>query len=35
MRAEHRKAAGLGEKEVAMFLDGLAALLEPIETYFL
>lgn len=35
MRAEHRKASGLAEKEVATLLDGLAALLEPIETYFL
>jgi predicted nucleic acid-binding protein len=35
MRAEHRKAAALGEEEVAIFLDGLAALVEPVESYFL
>jgi len=35
MRAEHRAAAGFGEREVVIFLDGLAALVEPVESYFL
>ena len=34
-RAEHRLAAGLCEAEVRQFLDGLAALVEPVETHFL
>lgn len=34
-QAEHRLAAGLDEHEVRIFLDGLAALAEPVETYFL
>ena len=33
--AEHRLAAQLSEGEVARFLDGLAALAEPIESHFL
>jgi putative PIN family toxin of toxin-antitoxin system len=33
--AEHRLAAGLSEREVAAFLDGLAALAEPVECHFL
>ena len=33
--AEHRVAAQLSEKEVAQFLDGLAALAEPVESHFL
>jgi len=34
-RADHRLAAGLSETEVRLFLDGLAALVEPVETHFL
>lgn len=34
-RTEHRLAANLGETEVSQFLDGLAALVEPVETHFL
>jgi len=34
-RAEHRQAAGLSEAEVRLFLDGVAALAEPVETHFL
>ncbi len=34
-REEHRLAAGLGAAEVQQFLDGLAALAEPVETHFL
>lgn len=33
--AEHRLAAGLRKREVASFLDGLAALAEPVECHFL
>ncbi|MEQ1543489.1 MAG: PIN domain-containing protein [Methyloglobulus sp.] len=33
--AEHRDAAGLDEKQVGQFLDALAALVDPIPTYFL
>ena len=33
--AEHRQPAGLSEKEAAAFLDGLAALAEPVECHFL
>lgn len=33
--AEHRLAAGLSEREVAAFLDGLAMLAEPVECHFL
>lgn len=32
---EHREASGLSEGEVRQFLDGVAALAEPVETYFL
>lgn len=34
-RVDHRLAAGLSETEVRQFLDGLAALAEPVETHFL
>ena len=34
-RPEHREAAGLDEKDMAAVLDGLAALVEPVETFFL
>lgn len=34
-RPEHQIAAGLSEVEVWQFLDELAALIEPVETYFL
>ena len=34
-REEHRLAAGLSTAEVQQFLDGLAALAEPVETHFL
>jgi putative PIN family toxin of toxin-antitoxin system len=34
-REEHRLAAGLNANEVQQFLDGLAALAEPVETHFL
>lgn len=33
--AEHRLAAGLSEREVDVFLDGLAAIAEPAEAHFL
>lgn len=33
--AEHRLAAGLTEREIGVFLDGLIALAEPVESYFL
>jgi predicted nucleic acid-binding protein len=34
-RLEHRMAAGLSEAEVDVFVDGLIALGEPVETHFL
>lgn len=34
-RPEHRKAAGLTEAEVTMFLDAAIALAEPVEVHFL
>ena len=34
-RAIHRTAAGLTQKEVGIFIDAIAALAEPVETYFL
>ena len=34
-RAEHRLAAGLAEWEVQVFLDGLVALAEPVDSHFL
>lgn len=34
-RVAHRKAAGLTQKEVAIFLDAIAALVQPVETHFL
>ncbi|MGQ0675331.1 MAG: putative toxin-antitoxin system toxin component, PIN family [Rhodospirillales bacterium] len=33
--AEHRLAAGLNERQVDVFLDGLAAIAEPVEAHFL
>ena len=33
--AEHRLAAGLSEAEVAVFLDAIAAMVEPVESHFL
>jgi predicted nucleic acid-binding protein len=33
--AKHRVAAGLSEHEVWQFLDAIAAMIEPVETYFL
>ncbi len=35
LRPEHRKAAGLSEAQVNIFLDGLAALAEPVSLRFL
>lgn len=32
---EHQLAAGLSEQQVRLYLDGLAALVEPVETHFL
>lgn len=34
-RSEHRTAAGLNLTEVGVFLDAIAALVEPVETHFL
>lgn len=34
-RATQRTAAGLARKEVGIFLDAIAALVEPVETHFL
>lgn len=34
-RSAHRMAAGLTQKEVFVFLDAIAALVEPVETHFL
>ena len=34
-RPEHRLAAKLSEHEIGAFLDGLAALAEPVESHFL
>lgn len=33
--AEHRLASGLSEIEVRQYLDGIAALVEPVESHFL
>lgn len=33
--SEHRRAAGLAEHEVDVFLDAVIALAEPVETHFL
>jgi putative PIN family toxin of toxin-antitoxin system len=33
-RAEHMLAAGFGGKELAVFADALAALVEPVESHF-
>ena len=35
IRAEHRLAAGLSEREVKVFLTALVALAEPVTTHFL
>jgi putative PIN family toxin of toxin-antitoxin system len=32
---EHRQAAGVSAADVQIFLDGLAALIEPVDTHFL
>lgn len=32
---EHRQAAGVSAADVRIFLDGLAALIEPVDTHFL
>ncbi len=34
-RLEHRRAAGLDEKDVAIFLDAVVALSEPVEPHYL
>ena len=34
-RDEQRRAAGLDEQETVLFLDGVASLIEPVNTYFL
>ena len=34
-RAAHRAAAGLAQKDVGIFLDAIAALVDPVETHFL
>ena len=33
--AEHRLASGLTERQIGVFLDGLVALAEPVESHFL
>jgi putative PIN family toxin of toxin-antitoxin system len=33
--AEHRLAAGLSEREVEMYLDGVIAMAEPVKAHFL
>lgn len=35
LRPEHQLASGLTENEIGRFLDGLAALVQPVETHFL
>ena len=35
LRDAHRVAAGLTRKEVVIFLDATAALVEPVETHYL
>ncbi|MGD0939144.1 MAG: PIN domain-containing protein [Terracidiphilus sp.] len=34
MMAEHRLAAGLTEVEAGIFIDGLIAMAEPVQSYF-
>ena len=34
-RIEHRKAAGLTDAEIGIFLDGLAKLIEPVKIHYL
>lgn len=34
-RLEHRLAAGLTEREVEIFVDGVLAMAEPVETHFM
>ena len=34
-RAQHRLAAGLNVREVGVFLDAIAALIDPVETHYL
>lgn len=35
LRAEHRLAAGLSEREVGVFVDAVIAMSEPVEVHFL
>ena len=35
MRAEHGIAAGLNQRDVGVFLDDIAALVDPVETHYL
>ena len=35
LRPEHAQAAGLNTRQVGVFLDGLAQLVEPVEVHFL
>lgn len=35
LRQPHALAAGLSESDIRQFLDGIAALVEPVETHFL
>ena len=35
MSAEHRLASGLSQHEVTIFLDAIAALVDPVETHYL
>jgi putative PIN family toxin of toxin-antitoxin system len=34
-KSEHRMAAGLSQRQVDVFLDGVIAMAEPVETHFL
>ena len=34
-RADHQQAAGVSAADAQVFLDGVAALIEPVETHFL
>jgi predicted nucleic acid-binding protein len=35
LRAEHRLAAGLSERQADIFMDAVMAMAEPVETHFL
>jgi predicted nucleic acid-binding protein len=35
VRDEHLRAAGLDRKQVTLFLDAVAALIEPVESHFI